>query len=166
MSEQKTEYIVNNMTSSASAKTQEIRLDHRGKPLPRTAWKPGDPSPNPTGRPAEGQSWAGIIRELSNMTAEELAAEVGPDTTMGKELLEYPHGRSFKKLVVVKVLLALAKEPSPGLWSSLMEKADGRLPLAVQVETPTLSPEQAQARILEIMERARARMEAKQDEQE
>jgi len=144
-------------TSTQPADKPAVRLDRRGKPLPRTAWRPGQTG-NPRGRTREGASWSSVIREMSEMCAENISDEVGAESGLGQIYAKLPRGVALKRLVTARVLAALVLDPSPGLWSGLMERAEGRVPLAVDVSALSLSPEQIEQRISTILERARARL--------
>ena len=94
------------------------------------SWKPGQ-SGNPAGRPPDGESWAGIIREISEMSADELFELVGKTNNrmndLGKAFKQMPPGVAMKKLVVARILAALMFEPSSGLWKELMDRAEGKV---------------------------------------
>ncbi len=92
-----------------------------GKRAPtKTSWKKGV-SGNPAGRKPSGQSWAEILREMSDKSADELAAVVGgPSNWMGAILESYPAGVPIKHLVATRVLVALMVSPSAGLLNRIM----------------------------------------------
>ena len=86
-----------------------------------TSWKPGQ-SGNPAGRKPEGQSWAGVIRAVTDQNPEDLAAKVGGATTeLGRALLLLPKGVPLKTLLAVRAVVALMSLPSAGLLSAVME---------------------------------------------
>ncbi len=91
------------------------------KRLPtRTSWKKGK-SGNPAGRPAESQSWSGVIREVTDRNPDELAAMVGgKETGLGRALLQMPRGVPLKRLIAVRVAMAIMLEPSAGLLNTLI----------------------------------------------
>lgn len=99
---------------------------NRRRFVPSKAWKKGQ-SGNPKGRPAEGESWAAIIKEISAMTAGDIIKLVGRNNDLGKQLAALPKNVMLKRLVVARVLAALMFEPSPGLWSALMDRAEGKV---------------------------------------
>lgn len=111
---------------------EEIRRTAKGRRLPRNAWKPGQ-SGNPAGRPKDGKSWAGILRELSEMSADEIAKMVGTDNELGKMFLTLPRKTQMQYLITARVMASLMFEPQPGLFNALMERMDGRVPQAVDV---------------------------------
>ena len=98
------------------------------------AWVKGMPPPNPLGRPREGESWAAIIKEISEMTPEDIIKLVGCKNDLGKQLLDLPKGVMMKRLVVARVLAALMFEPTSSLWSSLMDRAEGRVKEQLEVQ--------------------------------
>jgi len=103
-------------------------LNKSKRKAPPKAWKPGQ-SGNPKGRPAEGESWAAIIKEISAMSADELFEIVGKTNgrinDLGAAYKQMPPGVAMKKLVVARILAALMFEPSHGLWHELMDRAEG-----------------------------------------
>lgn len=103
------------------------QTDKPKRKAPPKAWKPGQ-SGNPNGRPREGESWAGIIRELSNMTADEMAEMVGPRNELGQQLKKLPKNVQMKKLIVARVMTSLMFEPTSSLLNTLMERAEGKVP--------------------------------------
>lgn len=93
---------------------------------PKSAWKPGQ-SGNPKGRPADGESWAGIIAEMAAMTADAVAQEVGKSNELGRSYLQLPKNVKMKRLIVARLMAAIMFEPSSGLVNILMERTDGKV---------------------------------------
>jgi hypothetical protein len=86
------------------------------------AWRKGGKSPNPAGRPRDGQSWAAVLRAVTDMPAEDLAAMVGGNQTeLGRQLLVLPTGVPLKFLIVARIVSALMFEPTSGLWRAIAE---------------------------------------------
>ncbi len=84
---------------------------------------------NPNGRPPVSNSWAGIIRELTNMTTEQLLEAVGgPRTELGKQIKKYPKGVIVKRLLAARLITALMFDPTPGLVNALMDREEGKVP--------------------------------------
>lgn len=100
-------------------------------------WKPGE-SGNPAGRPKDGESWAAVIREVSNMTTEEILKMVGEQNDLGKALKQMPKNVQMKYLVTARVMAAMMFEPTAGLWNGLMDRAEGKVPQQIDVKTPPL----------------------------
>jgi len=92
-----------------------------------TTWTKGMPSPNPKGRPKDGESWATVIKELSNMTPDDILAFVGMDTDLGRVFAQMPRHVQMKYLVSARVLASLMFEPTAGLWTGLMERSEGKV---------------------------------------
>jgi len=120
------------------------------------SWQPGE-SGNPYGAPKHGESWAAVIKRISNMTADEIATLVGKDNELGQQLLQLPKNVAMKELVTARVLASLMFEPTPGLWNGLMERAEGRVPLSVDITTLALDQTTVEAKVLELYERAKER---------
>lgn len=100
---------------------------------PPAGWKPGQ-SGNPKGRPKDGESWAAIIKEISAMTPTQIVTLVGKDNDLGRSLAQLPKNVMMKKLVVARILAALMFEPTSNLWTSLMERAEGKVPQKIEGE--------------------------------
>jgi hypothetical protein len=115
------------------ANTPETRTSKTGRRLSKTAWKPGYPSPNPKGRPKEGQSWAAIIKEVTEMSADDVARMVGRDNDLGHAFLRLPKKIKIKYLVIARVVAALMFEPNSALLNSFMEREDGKVPDTLNV---------------------------------
>lgn len=95
----------------------------RGNP----AWSKGGASPNPAGRPPDGESWAGVFKDLANKNAEELAEMFGQND-LGNAYRKFPKGVQMKYLVGGRILAALMHEPSGSLLNSYMERMEGKVP--------------------------------------
>ncbi len=99
----------------------------------KTTWRKGIPSPNPIGRPKDGQSWKEIIAEVSNMTVEDLLLIVGEANSLGKTIKKMPRLVQMKYLVTIRVMMALILEPTAGLWNGLMDRMEGKVVDVAQV---------------------------------
>jgi hypothetical protein len=100
------------MTSANSRKSAKPR----SKPWPKGQ------SGNPAGRPAEGQSWAGVLRDITDRSAGDVAAMVGGSSTdLGRALLQLPGSVALKYLVVARTIAALMFEPTAGLLRVIIE---------------------------------------------
>ena len=100
-----------------------------GKPkrkAPPSAWKKGQ-SGNPKGRPKDGQSWQGILREITNMTAEELLEVTGERGDLGSEIKKFPKGVPMKKLLAARLITALMFDPTGSLFNVLMDREEGKV---------------------------------------
>lgn len=115
----------------ADKSANKQKTDKKRKP-PRSAWKPGQ-SGNPSGRPPDGESWAGVFKELANKTAEELADMFG-DNDLGRTYKRFPKGVQMKYLVGGRVLAALMFEPSGSMLNVYMDRMEGKVPDKIQHE--------------------------------
>lgn len=106
----------------------------KGK-IPKSAWKKGIPSPNPAGRPKDGESWAAIIKSVGDMYPADIVAFIGSDNDLGKMLAKLPSNVQMKYLVTARVFSALMFEPTSGLWKELMERAEGKVTTPVDMTT-------------------------------
>lgn len=98
-------------------------------------WKKGGQSPNPAGRPKDGESWAAIIKSVGDMYPADIVAFIGKDNDLGRMLAKLPQDVQMKYLVTARVFSALMFEPTSGLWKELMERAEGKVPTTVDVTT-------------------------------
>jgi hypothetical protein len=105
------------------------------KTVPKTAWKKGGPSPNPAGRPRDGESWAAIIKAVGDMYPTDILAFIGESNDLGRALKQYPANVQMKYLVTARVFSALMFEPTQGLWKELMERAEGKVISPVDITT-------------------------------
>ena len=101
--------------------TQASAKKKRGPGKPFTK---GDPRINVKGAPKRGESWAETIKKIGELDGPSVAALWD---TQHKEFAKLPEGITMKQLVVMTVYAALLREPSPGNWRELMERADGKV---------------------------------------
>lgn len=99
----------------------------------RTTWVEGQPSPNPLGRPKDGESWASIIKAVGNMYSDDLLAIMGTGTSLAKKLKRLPKNVQLKYLVTFRIFAELMTDPNPGLWNGLMDRAEGKVPFKGEV---------------------------------
>lgn len=90
-------------------------------------WQKGGKSPNPAGRPKDGESWASIIKSVGDMYPTDLIAFIGNDNDLGQMLAKLPANVQMKYLVTARVFSSLMFEPSSGLWKELMERSEGKV---------------------------------------
>jgi hypothetical protein len=90
-------------------------------------WKKGMASPNPAGRPKDGESWAAIIKSIGDMYPDDLIAFIGTNNDLGRNLAQLPKNVQMKYLVTARVFAALMFEPTSGLWKELMERSEGKV---------------------------------------
>lgn len=101
----------------------KMTIKKRGNPK----WKKGMRSPNPAGRPKDGESWAAIIKAVGDMYPADLIAFIGADNDLGRMLGELPENVQMKYLVTARVFSSLMFEPTSGLWKELMERTEGKV---------------------------------------
>jgi hypothetical protein len=129
-----------------------MAIKKRGNPK----WEKGGKSPNPAGRPKDGESWAAIIAAVGNMAPEEIVEIVGKGNDLGRAYAQMPKGVQMKYLSTFRVFAALMFEPTHGLWKELMERAEGkvtdRLDLTSKGEslTPTIPDEERLAQMKQL----------------
>lgn len=85
-------------------------------------------SPNPRGRPKDGESWAAIIKACGDMYPEDIIAFIGKDNPLGAQIAQLPKGVQMKYLITARVFASMMFEPSSSLWKELMERAEGKIP--------------------------------------
>lgn len=94
-------------------------------------------SGNPNGAPKDGESWSGIIKELSGKTSEELIAMVGGSSTeFGKRMKGLPKKVQIKYVVVLNSLITMAGRTSgrydkpfnASLYGETINRVEGKVP--------------------------------------
>lgn len=94
-------------------------------------------SGNYNGAPKDGESWSGIIKELSSKTSEELIAMVGgPGTEFGKRMKGLPKKVQLKYVVVLNSLITMAGKTSgrydkpfnASLYGETINRVEGKVP--------------------------------------
>jgi hypothetical protein len=99
----------------------------------RYRWPKGT-SGNPNGRPTNTrQSWAGVVRKLTNMTLAELVEYVGPQTRIGRELKKSPPHLTVKEAFIVASIIAFGREPNARMLQTLTDREDGKPAQVVDV---------------------------------
>ena len=90
-------------------------------------WIKGGASPNPNGRPKDGESWSAIFSEVVNMDTEDILSFIPSNNPLGREIAKMPKKVQMKYLIAIRVSQALMFEPSSGLLNSVMERMDGKV---------------------------------------
>ena len=114
--------------------TKAIANKSKTKPKGNPNWKKGGTSPNPSGRPKDGQSWREVITDVSNMTIDDILVMVGRDNELGMQLAKMPKNLQMKYMVTARVMAALMFEPTAGLWNGLMDRMEGKVAERLQIE--------------------------------
>lgn len=102
-----------------------VKAKPRGRPFPK-----GNRA-NPNGRPLKGESYAEIIREIGNMTGDQLA-----DVMVNRwspELRKEIGPIRMKDALAVRAYLAFFRDAQPSMFNALMDRADGKLPTPIAV---------------------------------
>jgi Family of unknown function (DUF5681) len=142
--------------------TNNTKKSGKGKVKnPATLWKKGQ-SGNPYGRPKDNESYSGITRMLSNMTADEIATMVGGNQTdLGRAFVNMPRNVQMKYLQIIRAMQANMFEPQASLLREIIDRVDGKVSQGVEITNPdgslTLPPEQAALRLEMLMEIAKKR---------
>ena len=84
-------------------------------------------SGNPGGRPKDDKAWGTIVRDVGNMTAEEILEFIPKNNDLGRMIARLPKTVQMKYLVTARVFSALMFEPSSGLLNALMDRVDGKV---------------------------------------
>lgn len=108
-------------------------MENKSKKRGNPNWVKGGKSPNPKGRPKDGESWAAIIKSVGDMYPADIIAFVGKNNDLGRMLAKLPQDVQMKYLVTARVFSSLMFEPSSGLWKELMERAEGKVTDRVDV---------------------------------
>ena len=95
-----------------------------GKPF-----QPGN-NANPRGRPAEGESWSGMIKKIGNMKPSEAAKYL---RDIKRKLEGLGDELTLKEIVVLRAFSTLALEANASLMNVLMDRAEGRTPSTLQL---------------------------------
>ncbi len=98
---------------------ETVKKKPRGKPFAGKS----DPR-NGAGRPKNGESWAELIKQVGEMTGDEVASFAG---VLGKEFVKLPKNVTLKTLTVIRVYGALLNDPQPGLLNAFMDRAEGKV---------------------------------------
>lgn len=110
-------------------------------------------SGNPKGAPRRGESWAEVIKRISELTPSE-AAQMSLE--LSKKLLSIGDGVTLKQAVVLRVYSALLFDPDARLFNAIMDRAEGKVTQAITVEDVTGKADSELVTELEgIIERAR-----------
>lgn len=112
-----------------AAPKREPTVKPKGKPRGKPFTGRDDPRVNLAGAPKRGQSWAELIRDLTELDGPQAAARAGFLAAQFKRLQP---GVTLKELVVLRVIASLIDEPQPGLFNALMDRAEGKVTLPLE----------------------------------
>lgn len=115
--------------SATKAKRPTSKAKATGKRGGRrsTSWRPGASSPNPKGRPPKGETWRDILRELGEMTGEEVASWL---PLLASDLRRVGSVK-LKHAAAAKVYLSLIADPGASLFRAVIERCDGLVPAPI-----------------------------------
>lgn len=113
------------MVAPAAKSATATKGKPRGKPWPKGV------SGNPAGAPKRGQSWRELIAELGELDGPAAAARAG---FLAKQFGKLTPGVTLKELVVLRVFSALIDDPQPGLLNAFMERVEGKVAQAIEME--------------------------------
>lgn len=98
----------------------------KGRPAPKTAFKKGEVH-NPTGRPKDEESWAGVMRWFKNLTAEEISTMLGHNNELGRAYAQMPKKVQMKYLMTLRAGAAFMFEPTATIWNTIMDRDEGKV---------------------------------------
>ena len=122
-------------------------------------WVKGGKSPNPIGRPKDGQSWSAIIASMGDMYPEDITAFIGTNNDLGRNLKQMPKSVQLKYLVIARVFAALMFEPTSGLLKEMLDRLEGKVSEHIDMTTggeklSNLSDEEKILRIVALVGKA------------
>jgi hypothetical protein len=106
------------------ANTEETTKPERDK---NGRWIKGK-SANPRGRPKEGQSWAAVIREVSEMTPEQVVEMLGKNNPLSQSFEQMPKGIPMKYLATIRLYSSVMFDPTKGIWDAIVDRDEGKVP--------------------------------------
>ena len=74
-------------------------------------------------------TWSQTMRELTDMTAEEFAAEC---KVVAKEFRQYGKIK-IRKLMAMVAIKEFVNNPTPGLWNTIMDRMEGKVAESVNL---------------------------------
>ena len=96
-------------------------------------WRKGQ-SGNPKGRPKDGESWSAIIKQVGEMTREDILEFCPADNPIGVEIAKLPGNVQIKWLVVLRVIQSQLFDPNGVLFRELLDRLEGRVPFRAEVD--------------------------------
>jgi hypothetical protein len=122
-------------TPANTRSTAKVTDHENPKESKRGSRWPKGKSGNPKGRPKDGESWAGVMKELSNMTTDEIMDLVGRTSAIGKKLKKLPKRVQMKYIVGANAMANLALNINQGLFSTVMDRIEGKPGQSVDLTT-------------------------------
>ena len=94
-----------------------------GKPFKKGKGPERDPRINAAGAP-KGESWRSVLNELLAMDGPSVTAWA---SDQAKEFQKLPAGVPLRSLVCLWAIASLSRDFSPGVWTALMDRTDGKV---------------------------------------
>lgn len=95
---------------------------------------------NRGGAPRKGQSWAEVIKRITDMTREEAMEYVGANTRLGKLLKELPPNVPIKDALILASIVAFGREPNASMLNALADREEGKPAQAMKVTGDEAEP--------------------------
>ena len=118
--------------TKSTANTKSVSGKRRGNPQNLKPWKPGQ-SGNPAGAPKRGESWAEVIKNVSDLTPKDAMKLLGDKGDLVRAFKQMPQNVSLKTLVVLRAFAAMMFEPQASLWSHILDRTEGKVPQPVDM---------------------------------
>jgi phage terminase large subunit len=81
---------------------------------------------NVGGAPRKGQSWAEVVKRITDMTRDEAMEYVGKNTRLGKLLKELPPKLPLKDAMVFASIVHYGREPNARMFQALTDREEGK----------------------------------------
>jgi PBSX family phage terminase large subunit len=81
---------------------------------------------NVGGAPRKGQSWAEVVKRITDMTRDEAMEYVGKNTRLGKLLKELPPKLPLKDAMVFASIVHYGREPNARMFQVLTDREEGK----------------------------------------
>ena len=115
--------LLNTSPSKRKENSKPVLRDEKGRIVA------GSAALNPAGRPAEGESWAGMLKWANNLTGYQ-AAEISPPEMA--DAFRRLGNLKIKEAISLRVNAALLFDPTAGLFNAVMDRAEGKLPQPIE----------------------------------
>ena len=99
----------------------------------QTSFKPGK-SGNPKGRPPSEESMSGIMRQIMDMTPEEINTWLPATNPLGKAFAEMPRRATIKTLLVLRLIQSQMFDPNGVMTREIFDRLEGRVPFRAEVD--------------------------------
>jgi len=96
-------------------------------------WRPGE-SGNPKGRPPDEESLSGIMRQVLDMTPEEINDWLPANNPLGKSYADMPRNATMKTLLVLRIIQSQMFDPNGVMTREIFDRLEGRVPFRAEVD--------------------------------